>query len=68
MKKHLDEVPSLVVVFFDLDWDEQLWTERKLESASKVEVVRYFPTRSSYHHFLKHKMHYNAIQLNPNPF
>ncbi|XP_072035114.1 trafficking protein particle complex subunit 11-like [Amphiura filiformis] len=40
MKKHLDEVPSLVVVFFDLDWDEQLWTEHKLECASKVEVVR----------------------------
>lgn len=41
MKKHLEEVPSLVVVFFDLDWDESLWKEKQMECATRVEVVRH---------------------------
>ncbi|XP_071945007.1 trafficking protein particle complex subunit 11-like [Antedon mediterranea] len=40
MKKHLSEVPSLVVLFYDLDWDENLWKERQMECATRVEVVR----------------------------
>lgn len=40
MQKHLEEVPSLVVVFFDLDWDENLWKEKQMECATRVEVVR----------------------------
>ncbi|XP_071790310.1 trafficking protein particle complex subunit 11-like [Asterias amurensis] len=40
MKKHLQEVPALVVVFFDLDWDEPMWEERQMECATRVEVVR----------------------------
>ncbi|XP_022103870.1 trafficking protein particle complex subunit 11-like [Acanthaster planci] len=40
MKKHLQEVPALVVVFFDLDWDENMWKERQMECATRVEVVR----------------------------
>ncbi|XP_071849056.1 trafficking protein particle complex subunit 11-like isoform X2 [Apostichopus japonicus] len=41
MQKHLEEVPSLVVVFFDLDWDENLWKEKQMECATRVEVVRH---------------------------
>ena len=40
MKKHLQKVPSVVVVFFELDWDDLAWRERHLACASRVEVVR----------------------------
>lgn len=41
LKKHLHEVPAVVVVFFELDWDEQLWNEKRMECATLVEVIRY---------------------------
>ncbi|XP_071508821.1 trafficking protein particle complex subunit 11-like [Diadema antillarum] len=40
MRKHLEEIPALVVVFYDLDWDEQQWKEKQMECATRVEVVR----------------------------
>ena len=40
MPKHLDQVPAVVVIFFDLDWDEQLWKERQMECTTRVEIVR----------------------------
>ncbi|RUS82473.1 hypothetical protein EGW08_009779 [Elysia chlorotica] len=40
MPKHLQEVPAVVVVFFDLDWDEPLWKERQMECSTRVEIVR----------------------------
>jgi hypothetical protein len=40
MKKHLELIPSVVVVFFDLDWDEGAWKERQMECATRVEIVR----------------------------
>lgn len=40
MTKHLNEIPALVVVFFELDWDELAWRERHLACASRVQVVR----------------------------
>ncbi|XP_076446039.1 trafficking protein particle complex subunit 11-like [Babylonia areolata] len=40
MKKHLNEVPAVVVIFFDLDWDEVMWKERQMECATRVEIVR----------------------------
>ena len=41
MHKHLDEIPAIVVLFFDLDWDEAQWHERQMECATKVQIVRY---------------------------
>lgn len=41
MNKHLTMVPAVVVVFFDLDWDEPLWKEKQMECATRVEIVRY---------------------------
>ena len=38
--KHSEEMPALVVFFFDLDWTDALWDERQLECVSKVEVIR----------------------------
>lgn len=40
MNKHLNLVPALVVVFYELDWDEQQWKEKQLECATRVEIVR----------------------------
>ena len=40
LKKHQQEVPAVVVIFFDLDWDDQLWKERQMECATRVDIVR----------------------------
>ncbi|XP_064613188.1 trafficking protein particle complex subunit 11-like [Liolophura sinensis] len=40
MNKHLTQVPAVVVVFFDLDWDETMWKERQMECATRIEIVR----------------------------
>ena len=40
MKKHLELIPSVVVVFFDLDWDEHMWKEKQMECATKIEIIR----------------------------
>lgn len=41
MNKHLNLVPAVVVIFFDLDWDEPMWKEKQMECATRVEIVRY---------------------------
>lgn len=40
LAKHLQQVPALVAVFFDLDWQEPQWTEKLIECASKVQSMR----------------------------
>ena len=40
MGKHLNSVPSVAVVFTDLEWDCSEWNERKLECAARVQAVR----------------------------
>lgn len=40
MNKHLNSVPSVAVVFTDLEWDSAEWNERKLECAARVQAVR----------------------------
>ena len=34
--KHLRELPAVVVIFFELDWTDPDWNEKKLECAGKV--------------------------------
>lgn len=41
MNKHLNLVPALVVVFYELDWDEPQWKEKQSECATRVEIVRF---------------------------
>lgn len=41
MKKHLESIPALVAVFYDLDWDDPLWNEKVLECKSKLDSLRY---------------------------
>ena len=40
LQKHTEELPALVVFFFDLDWNDAQWDERQTECASKIEVIR----------------------------
>ncbi|XP_075220488.1 trafficking protein particle complex subunit 11 gry isoform X2 [Lycorma delicatula] len=40
MKKHLTQLPAVVVVFFDLDWDDPQWGEKRLECTARVQSVR----------------------------
>lgn len=41
LSKHLTEVPAVAVLFVDLDWDSPQWTEKRLECANKLEILRY---------------------------
>lgn len=47
MNKHLNLVPALVVVFYELDWDEPQWKEKQSECATRVEIVRFALLRLS---------------------
>ncbi|XP_051176751.1 trafficking protein particle complex subunit 11 [Leptopilina boulardi] len=40
MNKYLNEIPSLVVVFYDLDWTDPMWNEKKMECVSRVDSLR----------------------------
>ncbi|XP_054008075.1 trafficking protein particle complex subunit 11 isoform X1 [Hylaeus anthracinus] len=40
MNKYLNEVPAVVVVFYDLDWNDPQWNEKKMECASRVQTLR----------------------------
>ncbi|KAJ9597774.1 hypothetical protein L9F63_011382 [Diploptera punctata] len=40
MNKHLSELPAVVVIFYELDWDDQLWNEKSIECSSRVQSVR----------------------------
>ncbi|GBN79374.1 Trafficking protein particle complex subunit 11, partial [Araneus ventricosus] len=40
LSKHLTEVPAVAVQFVDLDWDSPSWAEKRLECASKLEMLR----------------------------
>ncbi len=40
MRKHMQEVAAVVVLFMDLDWNDLSWAEKKIELQSKVESVR----------------------------
>uniref|UniRef100_A0A8C4PYM1 Trafficking protein particle complex subunit 11 n=1 Tax=Eptatretus burgeri TaxID=7764 RepID=A0A8C4PYM1_EPTBU len=40
MHKHLNVIPAVAVVFFELDWDEPQWRERQSECSTRVEIVR----------------------------
>ncbi|XP_076160826.1 trafficking protein particle complex subunit 11 gry isoform X2 [Ptiloglossa arizonensis] len=40
MNKYLNEIPAVVVVFYDLDWNDPQWNEKKMECASRVQTLR----------------------------
>lgn len=40
MIKHLNELPAVIVIFYDLDWKDSLWNEKMIECASRVQSLR----------------------------
>ncbi|KAL9982030.1 hypothetical protein ACROYT_G010816 [Oculina patagonica] len=40
MHKHLYLTPAVVVMFYELDWDDTQWRDKQTECASKLEKVR----------------------------
>ena len=40
MHKHLNLIPSVVVIFIELDWNDPDWNEKKKECATRVQSVR----------------------------
>uniref|UniRef100_A0A0C9PXS3 TRAPPC11_0 protein n=1 Tax=Fopius arisanus TaxID=64838 RepID=A0A0C9PXS3_9HYME len=40
MPKYLWEIPAVVVCFYELDWTDPNWTEKKMECASRVQAIR----------------------------
>ncbi|XP_023290786.1 trafficking protein particle complex subunit 11 isoform X2 [Orussus abietinus] len=40
MPKYLHEIPSIVAVFYDLDWNDATWNDKKIECASRVQSLR----------------------------
>ena len=40
MNKHLYEIPAVIVIFYDLDWNDSLWNEKMIECASRVQSLR----------------------------
>ncbi|XP_065190026.1 trafficking protein particle complex subunit 11-like [Sycon ciliatum] len=40
MHKHMNLVPSVCVLFFNLDWDTETWNERVQECLSKIQCIR----------------------------
>lgn len=40
MSKYLNEIPSVIAVFYDLDWNDLQWNEKMIECASRVQSMR----------------------------
>ncbi|KAF5306179.1 hypothetical protein FQR65_LT07455 [Abscondita terminalis] len=40
MNKHLNEIPAVIAVFYDLDWNDLQWNEKMIECASRVQSIR----------------------------
>ena len=40
MTKHLYELPAVVIIFFDLDWGDPAWNEKKIGCSSRVKAIR----------------------------
>lgn len=41
MNKYLNEVPAVMTIFYDLDWNDSQWSEKMIECASRVQSMRY---------------------------
>ncbi|XP_017779460.1 PREDICTED: trafficking protein particle complex subunit 11 [Nicrophorus vespilloides] len=40
MEKHLNKIPAVMVIFYDLDWNDPQWNEKMIECASRVQSIR----------------------------
>ena len=40
LEKHTKQLPAVMVFFYDLDWNDPNWEERKEECSSKLKALR----------------------------
>uniref|UniRef100_A0A2R5LAW4 Trafficking protein particle complex subunit 11 n=1 Tax=Ornithodoros turicata TaxID=34597 RepID=A0A2R5LAW4_9ACAR len=40
LHKHMVEVPAVVILFYDLDWDDQNWAEKRNDCAATLKALR----------------------------
>lgn len=40
INKYLHEIPAVMVIFYDLDWNDSQWNEKMIECASRVQSMR----------------------------
>lgn len=40
LEKHIRYDPAVVVIFYDCDWDDELWNEKISECSSRVQSIR----------------------------
>lgn len=40
MNKHLNDIPAVIVIFYDLDWSDSHWNEKMIECSSRVQSLR----------------------------
>lgn len=40
MVKHLHGLPSVIVLFFDLEWNDPQWTEKQYQCASQMQAIK----------------------------
>jgi hypothetical protein len=38
--KHTEEIPSAVVAFFDMNWSDPQWNQRKTELAKRIKDLK----------------------------
>lgn len=41
VQKHTEEIPSVVVAFFDMNWSDQQWNERKQELTKQIKNLKW---------------------------
>lgn len=40
MNKYLNEIPAVMVIFYDLNWNDTFWNEKMIECVSRVQSIR----------------------------
>lgn len=40
MKKHLEKIPGVLVLFYDLEWDDPSWKSKHAECADQLHAIR----------------------------
>lgn len=40
MSKHLNQIPGVTVLFYDLEWDDPMWKTRHTECAATLQGLR----------------------------
>lgn len=56
MSKHLEKIPGVLVLFYDLEWDDPSWESKHADCADRLHSLRYICTHG--HKKFDHTMTY----------